>query len=143
MRPLAREKSSYRPVRALVVMASLRGGSTMRLDRSCCVRRRACSRRACGRLVAGSGGSACSVSTGLWGGHVGDHAGSLHYLVNVLFGLFLALLYGLAFAGCDGADAFGGVASLSDEDACPPVGAVWVDGPCFALLGDFGGGDVA
>ena len=75
----------------------------------------------------------------LWG----DDAGCAFGVINVLLGLFLALLHGLAFAGCDGADAFGGVASLSDEDACPPVSAVWVDGPRAALFADFGGGDVA
>ena len=61
----------------------------------------------------------------------------------MLFGLFLALPYGLAFAGCDCADAFGSVAALADEDACPPVGAVRVNGPRTALFADFGGGDVA
>ena len=78
-----------------------------------------------------------------WCGCAGDDARRAFRVVNVLFGLFLALSYGLAFAGCDGADAFGGVAPLSDEDACPPVGAVRTDGPRLALLGDFGGGDVA
>lgn len=61
----------------------------------------------------------------------------------MLFGLFLALSDGLAFAGRYGADAFGRVAALPDEDACPPVGAVRVDCPRLALFGDFGGGDVA
>lgn len=32
---------------------------------------------------------------------------------------------------------------MADEDACPPVGAVRVDGPGSALFADFGGGDVA
>ena len=74
----------------------------------------------------------------------GDSAGRAFGVVNVLFGLFLALLHGLAFAGRDGADAFGRVAPAPDEDACPPVGAVvLVDYPGFALLRDFGGGDVA
>lgn len=73
----------------------------------------------------------------------GDDAGCAFGVVNVLFGLFLALLYGLTFAGCDGTNAFGSVASLPDKDACSPVGAVRVDGPRLALLGDFGGGDVA
>lgn len=76
---------------------------------------------------------------GLWG----DDAGCAFGVVNVLSGLFLALLHGLAFAGCDGADAFGRVASLADEDACPPVGAVRTDGPRAALFADFRGGDVA
>lgn len=78
-----------------------------------------------------------------WRGCAGDDARRAFRIVNVLLGLLLALSHGLAFAGCDGADAFGGVASLSNEDACSPVGAVWVDGPRLALFADFGGGDVA
>lgn len=79
-----------------------------------------------------------------WGALWGDSAGRAFGVVNVLSGLFLALLHGLAFAGCDGADAFGRVAPAPDEDACPPVGAVvLVDYPGFALFRDFGGGDVA
>lgn len=75
----------------------------------------------------------------LWG----DDAGCAFGVVNVLFSLFLALPDGLAFAGCDGADAFGGVAALADKDARSPVRAVRTNGPCFALFRDFGGGDVA
>lgn len=79
-----------------------------------------------------------------WGALRGDSAGRAFGVVNVLSGLFLALLHGLAFAGRDGADAFGRVAPAPDEDACPPVGAVvLVDYPGFALFRDFGGGDVA
>ena len=79
-----------------------------------------------------------------WGALRGDSAGRAFGVVNVLFGLFLALADGLAFAGRYGADAFGGVAPASDEDACSPVGAVvLVDYPGFALFGYFGGGDVA
>lgn len=61
----------------------------------------------------------------------------------MLFGLLFALSHGLPLAGRDGADAFWGVASLADEDARPPVGAVLVNYPGAALFADFGGGDVA
>ena len=72
----------------------------------------------------------------------GDNTRRALSVVNVLFGLFLALSDGQAFAGRYGADAFGGVAAPAYEDACPPVRAVRGDDPRAALFGYSGGGDV-
>ena len=78
-----------------------------------------------------------------WPALRGDDAGRSLSVVNVLFGLLLALSDGQAFARCDCSDAFGGVAAPAYEDACPPVCAVRVDDPRAVLFGYSGGGDVA